>query len=31
VAQMVVKMHLEPLVEPYFHPDSYFGCRSSRQ
>jgi retron-type reverse transcriptase len=22
VAQMVVKMHLEPLVEPYFHPDS---------
>ena len=23
VAQMVVKMHLEPLVEPYFHPDSY--------
>ena len=23
VAQMVVKMHLEPLVEPCFHPDSY--------
>jgi len=23
VAQMVVKMHLEPLVEPEFHPDSY--------
>ena len=23
VAQMVVKMHLEPLVEPYFHADSY--------
>ncbi len=23
VAQMVVKMHLEPDVEPYFHPDSY--------
>jgi RNA-directed DNA polymerase len=23
VAQMVVKMHLEPLVEPHFHPDSY--------
>ena len=23
VAQMVVKMHLEPLVEPQFHPDSY--------
>lgn len=23
VAQMVVKMHLEPKVEPYFHPDSY--------
>ena len=22
VAQMVVKMHLEPLVEPHFHPDS---------
>lgn len=23
IAQMVVKMHLEPLVEPHFHPDSY--------
>src|SRR5512143_1824375 len=23
VAQMVVKRHLEPLVEPWFHPDSY--------
>ena len=23
VAQMVVKMHLEPLVEPHFHHDSY--------
>ena len=23
VAQMVVKMHLEPLAEPHFHPDSY--------
>jgi RNA-directed DNA polymerase len=23
IAQMVVKMHLEPLVEPCFHPDSY--------
>lgn len=23
VAQMVVKIHLEPKVEPYFHPDSY--------
>lgn len=23
VAQTVVKMYLEPLVEPYFHPDSY--------
>jgi RNA-directed DNA polymerase len=23
IAQMVAKMHLEPLVEPYFHPDSY--------
>ncbi|MHB8603585.1 MAG: reverse transcriptase domain-containing protein [Nitrosotalea sp.] len=23
IAQMVVKMYLEPLVEPYFHPDSY--------
>ena len=29
VAQMVVKMHLEPLVEPYFHPDSY-GYRPGR-
>jgi RNA-directed DNA polymerase len=23
IAQMVVKMHLEPMVEPYFHADSY--------
>ena len=23
VAQMVVKLYFEPLVEPYFHPDSY--------
>jgi RNA-directed DNA polymerase len=23
IAQMVVKQHLEPLVEPKFHPDSY--------
>ncbi len=23
VAQMVVKIYLEPMVEPYFHPDSY--------
>ena len=23
IAQMVVKRYLEPLVEPYFHPDSY--------
>jgi len=23
IAQMVVKTHLEPLIEPYFHPDSY--------
>jgi RNA-directed DNA polymerase len=23
IAQMVVKMYLEPCVEPYFHPDSY--------
>jgi len=23
IAQMVVKMHFEPLVEPYFHDDSY--------
>jgi RNA-directed DNA polymerase len=23
IAQMVAKMYLEPLVEPYFHPDSY--------
>ena len=29
VAQMVVKMHLEPLVEPHFHPDSY-GYRPGR-
>src|SRR5439155_11326868 len=29
VAQMVVKMHLEPLVEPQFHPDSY-GYRPGR-
>ena len=28
-AQMVVKMHLEPLVEPHFHPDSY-GYRPGR-
>jgi retron-type reverse transcriptase len=29
VAQMVVKMYLEPLVEPHFHPDSY-GYRPGR-
>ena len=29
VAQMVVKMQLEPVVEPLFHPDSY-GYRPSR-
>jgi len=23
IAQMVVKRHLEPMVEPKFHPDSY--------
>ena len=23
IAQMVVKMQLEPMVEPHFHPDSY--------
>ena len=23
VAQMVVKIYFEPMVEPYFHPDSY--------
>lgn len=23
IAQMTVKLHFEPLVEPYFHPDSY--------
>ena len=23
VAQMVVKMYFEPVVEPYFHQDSY--------
>ncbi len=29
VAQTVVKMYLEPMVEPYFHPDSY-GYRPSK-
>lgn len=29
IAQMVVKMHLEPQVEPYFHPDSY-GYRPNK-
>jgi RNA-directed DNA polymerase len=29
VAQMVVKRHLEPIVEPYFHDDSY-GYRPGR-
>ena len=29
VAQTVVKFHLEPLLEPYFHPDSY-GYRPGR-
>jgi RNA-directed DNA polymerase len=29
VAQMVVKMYLEPMVEPHFHPDSY-GYRPGR-
>ena len=29
VAQMVVKMHREPRVEPHFHPDSY-GYRPGR-
>ena len=29
VAQMVVKMHLEPRVEPYFHRDSY-GYRTGK-
>ena len=29
VAQMVVKMYLEPLVEPVFHPDSY-GYRPNK-
>ena len=29
VAQMVVKMHLEPKIEPYFHPDSY-GYRPNK-
>jgi RNA-directed DNA polymerase len=29
VAQTVVKMHLEPIVEPVFHPDSY-GYRPGR-
>ena len=28
IAQMVVKRHLEPLVEPQFHPDSYgYRCQ----
>ena len=31
VAQMVVKMHLEPLVEPHFHPDSYGYRPESRR
>ena len=31
VAQMVVKMHLEPLVEPHFHPDSYGYRPGSRR
>jgi RNA-directed DNA polymerase len=30
IAQMVVKRHLEPLVEPQFHPDSYGYSSSSR-
>lgn len=29
VAQMVAKIYFEPLVEPYFHPDSY-GYRSGK-
>ena len=29
IAQMVVKMYLEPLLEPYFHPDSY-GYRPNK-
>lgn len=29
IAQMVAKMHLEPLLEPYFHEDSY-GYRPKR-
>lgn len=29
VAQMVVKIYLEPKVEPYFHPDSY-GYRPNK-
>jgi len=29
VAQMVVKQYLEPILEPYFHPDSY-GYRPGR-
>jgi RNA-directed DNA polymerase len=29
VAQMVVKMHLEPLVEPHFHPD-FYGYRPGK-
>ena len=29
IAQMVVKIHLEPMVEPYIHPDSY-GYRPNK-
>lgn len=29
IAQMVVKLHLEPTIEPYFHPDSY-GYRPNK-
>jgi RNA-directed DNA polymerase len=29
IAQMVAKMHLEPEIDPYFHPDSY-GYRPSK-
>lgn len=29
IAQMVVKMHLEPILEPYFHSDSY-GYRPNK-
>jgi RNA-directed DNA polymerase len=31
IGQMVATMYLEPVVEPYFHPDSYTGLESQRR